>query len=163
MNPAVLVIFTKKNSMEPLIVLLTAFGISALALKLIQGYCDFQLAGKIAMAAMLVFTALGHFMFTEGMSLMLPEIIPFKIELVYLTGVLEILFAVGLLIPLYAEITALMLIGFLVLMLPANIYAALMKLDFQKATYEGHGPNYLWFRVPLQAFFIGWVYWAVFM
>ena len=43
-------------------------------------------SGRIAMSAMLAFTAVAHFVFTKGMTMMLPDFIPYKIETVYLTG-----------------------------------------------------------------------------
>jgi hypothetical protein len=46
------------------------------------------------------------------------------------------------------------LIIFFVVMLPANINAAVKHIDYQKGTTDGSGVNYLWFRVPLQVFFI---------
>ena len=30
--------------------------------------------------------------------------------------------------------------------------------DYQKATVDGNGLNYLWFRIPLQLLFIAWAY-----
>ena len=45
-----------------------------------------------------------------------------------------------------------------VLALPANIYAAIKRVDYQKATFNGSGANYLWFRIPLQILFIVWMY-----
>ncbi len=91
--------------------------------------------------------------------MMLPGFIPFKKQLVYFTGIIEILAAVGLLLPRLQVITAWLLILFFVLILPANINAAIKRIDYEKGTYEGPGANYLWFRVPLQVFFIVWVYW----
>jgi hypothetical protein len=41
--------------------------------------------------------------------------------------------------------------------LSANINAAIHKVDYEKATYEGPGISYLWFRIPLQLLFIAWV------
>jgi hypothetical protein len=64
--------------MKPLFVLLTTFAIAILAIKLINGNYDFLLAGRIALSAMLLFTAMGHFVFTKGMAMMLPAVIPFK-------------------------------------------------------------------------------------
>jgi len=52
--------------MKPLIVLLSVFFISLLTTKFVRGQYEFALSGRIAMSAMLVFTALGHFAFTEG-------------------------------------------------------------------------------------------------
>jgi hypothetical protein len=42
-------------------------------------------------------------------------------------------------------------------MTPGNIKAAVNHIDYQKGTNNGPGPTYLWFRIPLQLFFIGWV------
>lgn len=89
---------------------------------------------------------------------MVPRFIPFKTGIVYLTGVIEILFAIGVLIPAYRVFTAWSLIIFLILVLPANIYAAIQRVDYQKATFNGSGINYLWFRIPLQILFIVWTY-----
>jgi Predicted membrane protein len=85
--------------MGPLFVLLGAFIISLLVIKLLIKTFDYPLAGRIAMAVMLVYTAIGHFAFTKGMSMMLPDFIPFKTEVIYLTGVIEVIAAAGLLIP----------------------------------------------------------------
>jgi uncharacterized membrane protein len=125
---------------------------------LATGHIDLRMAGRIGMAVMLVFTAIGHFVYAKGMVLMMPEIIPFKKELVWLTGLIEGLAAAGLLIPSTVKLTAWLLILFFVLILPANISAARRHVDFQKGTYEGPSAKYLWFRIPLQVLFIAWVY-----
>jgi len=144
--------------MKPLIVLLTVFAVSLLVTKIFHNTFELALSGRIAMSAMLVFTGIGHFAFTKGMSLMIPEFIPFKTETVYITGIAEIIFAVGLLLPDYRVLTAWLLIVFLILVLPANIYASIKQVDYQKATFDGSGLTYLWFRIPLQIFFIVWIY-----
>jgi uncharacterized membrane protein len=107
---------------------------------------------------MLLFTASGHFVFTQGMSMMMPDFIPYKAELVYLTGFIEIAAAVALHIPSLRVPSAWLLIVFFLLILPANIHAAIKQVDYQKGTYEGSGLSYLWFRVPLQILFIAWTY-----
>lgn len=147
--------------MMPLIVLLAAFFLSLLLLKWIHNQFLLALAGRIAMSVMLFFTAVGHFVFTEGMALMIPSFVPFKQEMVYFTGVVEIAGAVGLLVPRLSTLTAWLLISFFILVLPANIYAALQHVDYQNATFNGQGPDYLWFRIPLQFLFIIWVYLSV--
>src|SRR5690606_37901243 len=111
------------------------------------------LAGRIAMSAMLVFTAVGHFAFNKGMAMMLPDFFPYKTGIVYMTGLFEVVLAIGLLLPHYRTVTGWTLIVFLLLVLPANIYAAVHQLDYQKATFDGPGLRYLWFRIPLQALF----------
>lgn len=144
--------------MKPLIVLLSTFAISLLLIKFFSKTYDFALAGRIAMAIMLLFTAIAHVAFTKGMTMMLPNFIPAKTAVVYATGLMEVFAAIGLLFPAYRVITGWMLIAFFVLILPANIHAAIQHVDYQQATLDGKGLAYLWFRVPLQLLFIVWTY-----
>jgi uncharacterized membrane protein len=146
--------------MKPLLVLLAAFVISLMAIKISINKYDVAFAAVIAMSVMLLFTSMAHFAFTKGMAMMIPNFIPFKKELVYLTGIIEIAAATGLLIPHFRILTAWWLILFFVVLLPANINAAIRHIDYQKGTFTGAGTNYLWFRVPLQILFILWVYFA---
>jgi uncharacterized membrane protein len=144
--------------MKPLIVLLSVFFITLSVTFFLYDAADYGLSGRIAMAAMLFFTAVGHFIFSNGMSMMIPVFIPFKKELIYGTGILEILGAFGLLFANEEKLTAWLLIIFFILILPSNVFAAMQRLDYEKGTYDGPGPRYLWFRGPLQLFFIGWVW-----
>lgn len=144
--------------MKPLLILLTVFSISLFTIKMFRGNFNVIISARIAMAAMLMFTAVGHFIFTKGMSMMLPDYIPFKTGIIYLTGILEILAAIGILIPEIRITTGWLLIVFFIVILPSNIYAAINHIDYQKATFNGDGISYLWFRIPLQIFFIIWVY-----
>ena len=144
--------------MKPFIILLSAFIISMGITKLFTGEFDYPLSGKIAMSVMLVFTSMAHFIYTKGMVMMMPGFIPYKKEIVYLTGLIEIAGAAGLLIFPLSRITAWLLILFFVLVLPANIRAAVGNVNYQKGDSNGSGIKYLWFRIPLQLFFILWVY-----
>jgi uncharacterized membrane protein len=148
--------------MKPLLVLLSVFGLLAAGTYFLQGDVNLSLAGNGAMAAMLLFTGGGHFAFTKGMMKMLPEFLPAKKAWVLGTGVLEMAAAVGLLIPMLRPLTGWLLILFFVLIWPANIIAAQRHLNYQTGNFDGSGPSYLWFRVPLQLFFIAWTwYFAV--
>jgi len=144
--------------MKPLLILLSVFFISLLATKIFRGNFEFALSGRTAMSVMLVFTAIAHFTFTKGMAMMIPDVIPYKNEMVYLTGIIEIAAAIGLFFPNFRVITAWLLILFFILILPANIYAAVKHIDYQKGTPDGNGLTYLWFRIPLQILFIVWTY-----
>jgi len=143
--------------MKPLIVLLIASVGVLLITHAISGGWDYVIAGNLGMAAMLVFTAVGHFIYSQGMMLMVPSFIPGKRTLIYTTGVMEALFAIGLCIPSTRRLSADLLILFFLLILPANINAAQKSVDYQTATYEGRGISYLWLRIPMQIFFIAWV------
>lgn len=144
--------------MKPLFVLLGTFAIAISAIKLVYQQYDFALSARIAMSVMLLFTAIAHFAFAKGMTMMIPDFIPFKSALVLFTGLVEIAAAIGLLIPGLRVLTGWLLIVFFILLLPANINAAIKHIDYQKGTFDGNGPNYLWFRVPLQILFIVWTY-----
>ena len=110
------------------------------------------------MAIMLFFTSIAHFKFLHGMVMMMPSFIPFKKTLVIITGLMEIAAGICFCIPSLRFITAVCLVVFFIIMLPANINAAIKKVDYENATYNGKGLSYLWFRVPLQMFFIAWVW-----
>ena len=144
--------------MKPLIVLLVTFLFTAIILRLLRKKYTLVLAARIAMSVMLVFTAIGHFTYTKGMAMMIPAFIPYKTSIVYLTGIIEIVAAIGLLLPSVRRLTAWFLIAFFILILPANIFAAIHHVDYQNATFDGPGTSYLWFRVPLQVLFIIWTY-----
>jgi uncharacterized membrane protein len=140
------------------IVLIVVFVISFVMLKILRRAYHATLAGRIAMSAMLVVAFIGRFKFPEGIAMMLPGFLPYRLEIVYLTGFLELLAAIGLLIPRFQVLTARLLILFFVLVLPANIYGAVHHVNIETASFDGPGVEYLWFRIPLQLFFITWVY-----
>jgi uncharacterized membrane protein len=144
--------------MKPLIVLLVASFISLGILKIIYGKVEMALAARIGISIMFLFTALGHFMFTDGMAMMLPDFIPFKKELIYVTAFIEIIGAIALHIVPLRPIVSWLLILFLILIIPSNIKASIEQISYQKGTYDGNGLLYLLFRIPLQILFIAWIY-----
>lgn len=142
-----------------------------LLLLLVAPYAVLTLAGrwvgrlKIAPAArarvgltlFFLFTGLGHFVRAEEMAEMVPPPVPYRLELIYVTGVLELLGAAGVWVPRLLRLAGLCLILMLIAILPANVYSALHRVDF-----GGHaaGPAYLLVRVPFQFFVIWWTYFA---
>lgn len=144
--------------MKPLFVLLIVY----VALLAFGSHSTFDkgniFAGNIAMCVMLLFTAIGHFKFKTSIAAMIPLFIPKKVEIVLFTGVLEILFAVGLGIESTRWYTGIALIIFLLAILPANIYAAKHRINYENLHKPGPGIKYLWFRIPFQFFLIAWVW-----
>ncbi|WP_307210112.1 DoxX family protein [Chryseobacterium lathyri] len=134
--------------------------ISMIIFKLIRKEYEYALSARIAMALMLVATGIAHFVYSKGMTLMIPEFIPCREELVWITGIFEIVVAVAILIPGFQKTAGWMLILFFVLILPANVYAAFEHVNMKTADFTGNGANYLWYRIPLQLFFIAWVYFS---
>lgn len=111
-------------------------------------------AGRVALALLFLFTGVAHFVMTEPMAQMVPPPFP-PVLTVWVTGVLEILGAIGLLLPRTSRLAARCLFVFLLAVLPANVYAALNHTGL-----GGHveGPSYLSQRVPLQLLFLAWTW-----
>jgi uncharacterized membrane protein len=112
---------------------------------------------RVGLSLFFLFTSIGHFVRTEEMAAMLPVSVPFRIELIYVTGILELLGAIGVWIPRLTRLTGLLLILLLVGVLPANVYSAINRVEF--GGHEG-GPIYLLVRVPFQILVIWWTYFA---
>jgi len=119
-------------------------------------WLDVGLRGRISLALVFAFTGLGHFVKTGAMVEMLPDWVPARVATVYGTGVVEWLAVAGLLVPRTSRITGMLLIAYLVLVFPANVYAALKGGEMGGGDI---GPAYLLLRAPLQLLLIGWTYW----
>ena len=139
------------NRMAPLIVLTIVFlvclgigtaGVSAL---------NWHLSLRIALAAMFFFTASAHWgRLRKDLVAMVPPVFPNAGLLVTITGVLEILGAIGLLYRPLTKSAAIALALLMLAMFPANIYAAQNKL-----TIRGRPATSLWPRAAMQLLFIG--------
>lgn len=115
----------------------------------------FSTRARVGLSLFFLFTGIGHFIRTEPMAAMLPPSVPYRVELIYLTGVFELLGAVGVWIPKLMKITGVCLILMMLAVLPANIYSAFNHVEFGGHQY---GPLYLLVRVPFQLFVIAWIY-----
>ncbi|WP_143755415.1 DoxX family protein [Gloeocapsopsis sp. IPPAS B-1203] len=143
--------------MATLVILLATFAFAILVRFVFfhKQSIGYRLCGRTALAAMFLFTGISHFLLDDGMVQMLPEFIPLRYFIIHVTGIIELLFAVGLLIPQYSRLTGILVIAFLICVFPSNIYAALNSVNFGGNV---NGPIYLLFRVPLQVFLIGWTW-----
>ena len=142
--------------MAPLIVLLATFAtLYTVNRFLLDGRMSISLIGRISMSAMLLVTGIAHFVSTDLMVEMMPDVVPLKREMVYFTGVCELAAAAGLLWNKTARLSSIMLIVFFIAVLPANIAGSLKQVNLGGMEY---GVVYLLFRVPLQIFLIWWVY-----
>lgn len=87
----------------------------------------------------------------------MPKSLPWPTALVYISGVAEIAGGAGLLFTRTRKIAALGLIGLLVAVFPANIYAAQHGMEVAGRAVPAW---ILWLRLPLQGVLIAWVYFA---
>ena len=132
-----------------------------LVLTLVNRSTRFRIASsaraRVGLSLFFFFTSVGHFIKTEEMIAMLPPTIPYRVGLIYFTGVLELLGAIGVWIPGLMRLTGVCLILMLIAVLPSNIYSAINHVAFGG---HGAGPAYLLIRVPFQVFVIWWTYFA---
>ncbi len=115
-----------------------------------------EVRGRISLALLFVFTGFGHFVKTEPMMQMLPEWVPSREAIVYVTGAIEFSAAFGLLVAKFSQLTGKLLIAFLILVFPANVYAAYAGGEIGGGDM---GPAYLFIRTPVQLIVIWWAYW----
>ena len=142
--------------MAPLIFLLGTFVVLYLLNRFALGRrLSLSLIGRASMAVMLIVTGVSHFTNTQQMVDIMPDFIPAKREMIYFTGACELLAVLGLLWSRTARLASILLIIFFVLVLPANIAGSLKSVQFGGMEL---GPVYLLFRIPLQVFFIWWVW-----
>lgn len=109
------------------------------------------------MAAFYIFAGVNHFRAPEFYTAIMPPYLPWHLELVYLSGVAEILCGVGLLIPRTRVLAAWATIALLVAVFPANIHVALNNVVMPGRT-EGLG-IWNWVRLPFQFLFVAWAWW----
>ncbi|MFD0998499.1 DoxX family protein [Ohtaekwangia kribbensis] len=143
--------------MAPLFVLIGSFGLFWFVNRFVlKEKHSASFMGRVALALMLLMTGSAHFFKTDVMVQSMPDILPYKTELVYFTGIVELLAAIALLFDRIAKLTGILLIVFFICILPANIIGSLKHVELGGME---NGPMYLVFRIPLQVFFIGWAYW----
>jgi uncharacterized membrane protein len=126
----------------------------SLGLAGVEWFGTWLASARAALAVMFLFTGLTHFTpMKKDLVAMVPPGLPRPDVLVSVTGVCELLGAVGLLIPAVRFFAACGLVLLLVAMLPANISASRRGV-----LLRGRAPTALWIRIPMQLLFIGWAW-----
>jgi uncharacterized membrane protein len=109
-----------------------------------------------ALALMLLVTASAHFTRTkEDLIRMVPAAFPFRAQIVTITGSLELLGAVGLIIPATRGLAGVCLALLFIAMFPANVNGAVRNLPLR-----GRMATPLWLRTPMQLVVLGVALWA---
>jgi uncharacterized membrane protein len=145
--------------MTPLVVMLVAWIVARLIAAAGRMPAARSTVGalRFALAIMFLFTGASHFLPATQPDFirMVPSVLPFPEHLVTLTGILQLAGAIGLLIPRFTSLSAYCLAALLVAMFPANVYAAVVGVDF-----GGRAASPLVWRLPLQLFWIGALVWV---
>jgi uncharacterized membrane protein len=119
-------------------------------------FATWQESAKAALSLMLLFTASAHFTpMKEDLIRMVPTSFPYPRQIIFVTGILELLGAVGLFIPATRAAAGFCLAALFVAMLPANINAASNQIPLR-----GKPPTALWPRVLMQIVYIGLACWV---
>ena len=106
------------------------------------------------MSVFYVLIGIRHFQDPNFFVRIVPPILPFKLELVYISGAFEVIFGLLLLFPNMRYHAGYGLIMLLILVYPANIYLAMTNGAALDTT-----PLIAWGRLPFQFVFIGLAYW----
>ncbi len=109
-----------------------------------------KLSTKFLFGILMTIAGVLHFVIPEFYMKIMPPYLPWHLELVYISGVCEIVLGLLLLIPRYTRMAAWGNIALLIAVFPANLYA------YQS---RENPSTFLTLRLPLQAFLILWVWW----
>ena len=109
------------------------------------------------MSVFYVVGGINHFANTAFYMPMMPPYLPLHLELVYLSGIAEIVLGVAVLIPSLRWLAAWGIIALLIAVFPANLHIALHNVPLGGKA-EGLG-IWNWVRLPFQAVFIAWAWW----
>jgi uncharacterized membrane protein len=109
------------------------------------------------MGVFYVVAGANHFANTALYLPMMPPYLPYPRELVYLSGLAEVLLGVGVLVPATRRLAAWGIILLLIAIFPANVHIALHDVPVFGAT---HGLGvWNWVRLPFQGVLIAWAWW----
>lgn len=108
-----------------------------------------------ALAVFFVAAGVNHFVNPGFYLAMMPPYVPLHREVVWLSGILEVAGGVAVLVPRARAMAGWGLIALLLAIFPANLHMAL-----NPELYPDFGAGALWARLPFQALFIAWAWWA---
>lgn len=143
--------------MTPLVILVTATVLARLL-----GYAgvrmlsDWRAAARWGLAVMFAFTGFTHFTeMKHDYAAMVPPPFTGQLWVIYVTGLLEIAGAAGLLMHRTRRLAGICLLLLLLLLFLANVYAAMQGVRFR-----GAPPIDIWLRGLIQAVFLLAVWWS---
>jgi uncharacterized membrane protein len=115
-----------------------------------------KLISRLVLSIFFIGAGILHFIITPAYVKIMPPYLPAPTELVYISGVFEILGGIGIIIPQLQKLAGYGLVALMVAVFPANINMVTnynqIGLDIPIAL--------LWLRLPLQGLLIWWIWWA---
>jgi uncharacterized membrane protein len=101
-----------------------------------------------------IFAGINHFLNPDFYLRIMPPYLPWHLFLVQLSGIIEIVLGVLLLIPKFTRFAAWGLIALLIAVSPANIYMAM-----NTELFPNFNPILIYLRLPIQFVLIAWAFW----
>ena len=98
-----------------------------------------------------------HFLNPSFFLQIMPPYLPYHLELVYLSGLAEIVLGIALIIPQTRKIAALGIIALLIAVFPANIYLAFNEEPQKALQISAFAAS--WVRLPIQFVLGAIAYW----
>jgi uncharacterized membrane protein len=110
----------------------------------------------LVIALFFIIGGIAHFVVADFFIMAMPDYLGYHKELVYISGVFEILGAIGILVPKTRLLAGYGLIALIVAVYPANINMAL-----HPEKYKDISELFLYIRLPFQFLFVWFVWWAI--
>ncbi len=117
----------------------------------------YRSALRVLLALFFIAGGILHFLKTPLYLTIMPPWLPYHLELVYISGILEILGGIGVLIPVLQRYAGYGLIVLVIAVTPANIQ---MAIDYLQRDGLTALTLLLLLRLPLQLLIIYWIYWC---
>jgi uncharacterized membrane protein len=115
---------------------------------------------RLLLAAVLLGAGVMHFVDPWFFVQIMPPYLPWHWEAVYVSGVIEILLGIGLLIPATSRLAAWGAIALFIAVFPANLHMAMANVQFDPPPASGQpSQTAAWLRLPVQLVLIAWAYW----
>lgn len=111
---------------------------------------------RVILTVCIIVVGLLHFAIPEPFVRIVPDVLPYPLALVYISGVFEILGGIGLVVPTVSRAAAWGLIALFIAVFPANINMAVNHIHIDNI------PDSPWFqvaRLPFQVVLITWAWW----
>ncbi len=107
---------------------------------------------QVVLAVFMIYAGIQHFIKPLFYKPFVPGFLPFKISIIYISGVLEVVFGLFLFIPKYVKLASTGILILLLLFLPIHIWDVFMEspaIGSHKAALV---------RLLVQLLFIGWAF-----
>ncbi len=111
---------------------------------------------KVLLAIFMITAGVLHFTMSTPFAKIVPDYLPYHLELVYVSGFFEVLGGVGLLVPSVSHAAAWGLIALFIAVFPANINMAVNHIHLHGVP---DSPWLYWGRLPFQAVLVAWAWW----